>query len=243
MIKWEIINDDCVKFLQEQKKIEQKYDLIFADPPFNVNYKYDIYKDNLPSPEYLNWCETWIRDCYDVLKPTGTFWLASGDEYAAELCCLAKSVGFIMRNWVIWHYTFGSNTRTKFVRSHTHLLYFVKSKKFTWNGHLTENRIPSQRQIKYNDKRACASGKVYDDVWEFSRVCGTFKERLDHPCQMPLDLLKRIVSYCSNPNDLVFDPFAGSGTTLRAAVDLGRNAVGVEVSSKYVGVIQNRMSI
>jgi len=209
-------------------------DLVFADPPFNIGYQYDAYRDRLPPKAYLDWTEAWIDACLRALKPTGTFWIAIGDEYAAEIRVMMRERA-TLRNWVIWHYTFGQNCKKKFNRSHAHLFYFVKDPEaFTFNADDPSVRVPSDRQLKYNDKRANPKGKLPGDVWTFSRVCGTFKERVGwHPCQMPLALLERIVLACSKPGDVVLDPFAGSGTTLVAAARHGRRWVGVELSEKY----------
>ena len=76
-------------------------DLVFADPPFNIGYEYDIYDDQQSSKDYLAFCEDWIRGVHRALKPNGTFWLAIGDEYAAELKVLSQQVGFHPRSWVI----------------------------------------------------------------------------------------------------------------------------------------------
>ena len=98
---------DCVENL---KRVEaESVDLIFADPPFNIGYKYDVYDDRQQAEDYLAWCGQWIRGCYQALKPTGTFWLAIGDEFAAELKIEAQKAGFHCRSWVIWYYTFGVN--------------------------------------------------------------------------------------------------------------------------------------
>src|SRR3989304_3600329 len=82
-------------------------DLAFADPPFNIGYTYDVYDDRKGYGEYLKWSQTWMAAVVRVLKPTGTFWLAIGDEYAAELKVIAqKDLGLICRSWVVWFYTF-----------------------------------------------------------------------------------------------------------------------------------------
>ena len=149
-----------------------------------------------------------------------------------------------MRNWIIWHYTFGQQMKNKFARSHTHIFYFVNDKtNFTFNDHAV--RIPSDRQLIYNDRRANPTGKMPDDVWsEYSRVCGTFKERTGwHPCQMPESLLKRIIAVSSNTGDCVLDPFSGSGTTAAAAYQLSRNYVALDISEKYVKNAQERLSV
>ncbi|MCD4823944.1 MAG: site-specific DNA-methyltransferase, partial [Phycisphaerae bacterium] len=209
-----IIRGDCVEILNNLS--EPVADLIFADPPFNIGYKYDVYEDVKAYEDYYQWTEQWMAACRDALKPTGSFWIAIGDEYAAEVRVIGRKLGLNLRNWVIWHYTFGQATKYKFARSHAHLFYFTKScdtKEITFNDMAV--RVPSARQTTYADKRANPKGKIPDDVWSFSRVCGTFKERVKwHPCQMPEAVLERIVKVSSNPGDLVIDPFSGSGTTL-----------------------------
>jgi site-specific DNA-methyltransferase (adenine-specific) len=235
-------------------------DLVFADPPFNIGYEYDLYKDNRRSEQYLAWTLFWGQEVRRVLKANGTFWLAIGDDYAAELKLIfQKELGFTCRSWVIWYFTFGVNCTKKFSRSHTHLFHFVKDPKdFTFNS--LAIRVPSARQLVYADARADARGRLPDDTWilrpqdlpegfqadedtwYFSRVCGTFKERSGwHGCQMPEQLLGRIIRACSDPEDVVLDPFAGSGTALVVAKKLGRRWVGFELSANYVARIQARL--
>jgi site-specific DNA-methyltransferase (adenine-specific) len=227
-------------------------DLVFADPPFNIGYEYDVYQDRKEYEAYLAWSQEWMAEVHRVLKPSGTFWLAIGDDFAAELKLLAvRDLGFACRSWVIWYYTFGVNCTKKFNRSHTHLFHFLKDKKhFTFND--TTIRIPSARQTTYNDGRQNPDGKLPDDTWilrpqdlpqgfkadedtwYFPRVNGTFKERAGfHGCQMPEQLLGRIIRISSNPGEVVLDPFTGSGTTLVVAKKLGRNYVGFELSPEY----------
>ena len=236
-----IICGDCIEILGEVS--EPFADLIFADPPFNIGYKYDKYYDKVKSKNYIAWTKEWMGVCKKVLKPNGSFYIAIGDEYAANVKVIADELELFMRNWIIWHYTFGQQTKKKFARAHTHIFYFVNDKKnFTFNEHAV--RVPSDRQLIYNDRRANPKGKMPDDVWgEFSRVCGTFKERAGwHPCQMPENLLKRIIAVSSVPGDCVLDPFSGSGTTLAAAKQSGRNYAGVEISRKYVEKTKKRLA-
>jgi len=236
-----IICGDCIDVLS---KVHKPFaDLIFADPPFNIGYKYDKYHDKVKTKNYIAWTKDWMTACKKVLKPDGSFYIAIGDEYAANVKIIADELGLFMRNWLIWHYTFGQQMKKKFARSHTHIFYFVNDKKsFTFNDHAV--RIPSDRQLYYNDKRANPAGKMPDYVWNgYSRVCGTFKERAGwHPCQMPENLLKRIIAVSSNPKDCVLDPFSGSGTTAAAAYQLGRNYVGVEISQSYVEKAKKRLA-
>ena len=235
-----VIAGDCIEVLSSLKK--PIADLIFADPPFNIGYKYDVYEDRRAYDEYYAWTEKWMAACYRVLKATGSFWVAIGDDYAAEVRIIARKLDLHLRNWVIWHYTFGQNTKRKFARSHTHLFYWVKDpKKFTFNDMAV--RIPSARQTTYADKRANPKGKLPDDVWSFSRLCGTFNERVGwHPCQMPERVLERIIKVSSNTGDLVIDPFSGSGTTCVVAARLGRRYLGIDISQEYVKYSRKRIA-
>ncbi|MCK5114155.1 MAG: site-specific DNA-methyltransferase [Phycisphaerae bacterium] len=238
----EIIQGDCIEILG--KVTEPAADLIFADPPFNIGYKYDVYEDRKAYDEYYQWTHDWMAACQKILKPNGSFWVAIGDDYAAEVRVIARKLGLNLRNWVIWHYTFGQATKNKFARSHTHLFYFTNTtnpKAITFND--MEIRVPSARQTTYADKRANPKGKIPDDVWSFSRVCGTFNERVKwHPCQMPQRVLERIIKVSSNPGDMVIDPFSGSGTTMVAAAMLGREYFGTDLSEDYVAKSKIRIA-
>jgi site-specific DNA-methyltransferase (adenine-specific) len=228
-----ITEGNCIELLNAQD--EGFVDLAFADPPFNIGFQYDVYEDTRKYDEYYQWTHDWMKAVTRVLKPSGTFWVAIGDEYAAEVRMIGRDLGLTLRNWVIWHYTFGQNARAKFARAHAHLFYFVKHpREFTFNDEAV--RVFSDRQRVYRDKRANPKGKIPDDVWnEFPRVCGTYGEREGwHPCQMPTLLLNRIVRACSNVGDLVLDPFSGSGTTLVSAKKAGRHWMGTDVSANYV---------
>ncbi|HUS90815.1 MAG TPA: DNA methyltransferase [Phycisphaerae bacterium] len=235
-----VIHADCIQWLRRQP--EPFADLIFADPPFNIGYQYDVYEDRKAYHEYYDWTKRWMAACRDVLKPTGTFWIAIGDEYAAEVRMIGRELGLTLRNWVIWYYTFGQNTKQKFARSHVHLFYFVMDpKQFTFHDEAI--RVFSDRQRQYHDKRANPAGKIPDDTWsEYPRVCGTYREREGwHPCQMPETVLLRIIRTCSSVGDVVFDPFAGSGTTLASARKLSRRYLGTELSGSYIEGIRDRL--
>jgi site-specific DNA-methyltransferase (adenine-specific) len=254
-----IVQADCIRFLNDGAP--GWINLCFADPPFNIGYLYHGYEDERKHEDYLKFSEDWMRAVHRALKPDGSFYLAIGDEYAADLCVIARrKLGFHLRNWIVWHYTFGQQTKRKFAKSHTHILYFTKDEKnFTFNADSV--RVASARQTTYADARANPKGKLPDDVWvlrpqeaskEFfagekdtwyiSRVCGTFKEREGwHGCQMPKGVLDRIIQASSNPGDMVVDPFNGSGTTVVSAALLGRKFVGIDQSEEYVAHARLRL--
>ena len=145
-----IYQGDCVQRMEQLG--EGKIDLAFADPPFNIGYDYDVYEDRVEHREYIEWSSAWIGCVYRVLKPQGAFWLAIGDEYAAELKLASQKIGFHCRSWVVWYYTFGVNCARKFTRSHAHLFHFVKDPvNFTFRDEDLDNRVPSARELFTND--------------------------------------------------------------------------------------------
>jgi site-specific DNA-methyltransferase (adenine-specific) len=257
----QIVRGDCVATMNGLP--EGSVDLVFADPPFNIGYLYASYDDDKTVDDYLKFSESWMTAVFRVLKPGGSFFLAIGDEYAADLAVIARrKIGFNMRNWLIWHYTFGQQTKKMFAKSHTHVLYFTKGESdFTFNADAI--RVASARQTTYADVRANPKGKVPDDTWflrpqeaapfayfeptsdtwNISRVCGTFKEREGwHGCQMPIAVLDRIIKAASNPGEIVLDPFNGSGTTIVSAALLGRKYIGIEQDQKYVEFATKRLA-
>ena len=172
-----------------------------------------------------------------------------------EVWCLEveEDESFVLPNGIVT-----SNCSKKFNRSHAHILYYTKHpQNFTFNP--ADVRVPSARMTTYADRRANPVGKLPDDTWVLRpqeagdhfpadadtwylpRVCGTFKERTNHPCQMPEAVLERIIRVASSPEDRVFDPFAGSGTTLAVAKKLGRRYLGVELSEQYAEGIRARL--
>ncbi len=257
MTRNQVLSGDCLSVLARLPA--QTVDLAFADPPFNIGYEYDRYDDTRAKEDYLSWTDRWMAAVGRALTPTGSVYVAIGDEYAAEIKIRLDAMGWTMRNWIVWHYTFGVNCTRKFNRSHAHIFYYVADPKtFTFNADPV--RVASARQTTYADSRANPQGKLPDDTWvlrpveeptafpadgdtwAISRVCGTFKERGDHPCQMPLAVLERIIRVSSNPGDLVLDPFSGSGTTLHAAKKWGRDYLGVELSENYAEQSRDRLA-
>jgi DNA modification methylase len=252
-----VVTGDCLRALAALPA--GSVELAFADPPFNIGYGYDVYDDVRAKDEYLVWTARWLAAVKRVLKPDGSLYVAIGDEYAAEVKLALDELGLTLRNWIVWHYTFGVNCSKKFNRSHAHIFYYVADpKRFTFNPDGV--RVPSARLTTYADRRANPVGKLPDDTWVLrpqdtdehfrpdsdtwyvSRVCGTFKERTAHPCQMPEAVLERILRVSSNPGDVVLDPFAGSGTTLAVAKRLGRQYFGVELSEEYAVAVRNRLA-
>jgi DNA modification methylase len=236
---WKIRTGNCMNLMASMEL--ESIDLAFADPPYNIGIAYKGYSDSLETDKYLEWCETWIERVSLLLKPTGSFFILNSWEWAPYMAISAEEHGLHVKQWIVWYETFGTNCTGKYNRTSRPLLWCVRNKKhFTFNAAAVTK--PSARLAKYHDKRAKPTGKIWDDVWNIPRLCGTFKERqAGFPTQLPLALLRPIVGAHSNPGDIVLDPFSGSATTGMACLELGRRYHGLELSDHYAEASRERM--
>lgn len=248
-----VYHGDCEELMP---KLKGKVDLAFADPPFNVGEDYGSYDDTREPYEYLKQMQAWVAGVASCLKDGGTAWFNIPVDKRYYVLHAASSCGLGLRCDVIWHYRFGQHTNGNFIPSHTHLLYYIKvpgwpkndfdSIPHTWNP--KDILVPSDRATVYNDKRTRGKKggndgmRVPFDVWsDIPRVTGNSKERVrERPNQLPERLLARIVRATSNPGDLVFDPFGGTGTTFVVARALGRRAVTCEIDRRGAQGITRR---
>jgi site-specific DNA-methyltransferase (adenine-specific) len=236
----EIVCGDCVEVMGGLAAGCAR--LVFADPPYNpgVDYGPGSRTDRLPPADYLGWCREWIEAGARLLKPDGSFWILTDSRWAGAVQVMAADVGLHWRETIVWHETFGTYCEGKFGRDHRPLLRLTR--------HPTRqcfhpDRVPSARQLVYNDRRANPDGRVPGNVWQISRVCGTFKERVPgFPTRLPLGLVWRIVRTASDPGDLVVDPFSGSGTTGVICAEEQRAFVGVELNADYAARSRERIA-
>ncbi|MEC9372354.1 MAG: DNA methyltransferase [Planctomycetota bacterium] len=245
--KHSLSNPDLHVYVGDNRKIlprvpecrDHQVDLVFADPPFNWQVKYDKWHDGMPREEYLKFTEDWLDLCVDALAPHGSIWVNIPDDTAAEIVVHLKKRGLTMINWCIWHFRFGQNRMGSFIMSKVHALYFVKDpRNRIWNPEKILE--PSDRATTYfdprthNKKEGTNGLRVPMDVWYgqyWGRIQGNNKERRhNHENQLPEVYLERVVLACSNEGDLVMDPFLGSGTTGVVARELKRRFIGCEYS-------------
>jgi len=236
-----ITTGDCIEHLDELPT--GTVNLVIADPPYNIGIDYGdgAKADRLTDAAYIDWTHRWIKAAARVLAPDGAMWVICGQEYAGDHQVAIRDAGLHWRNTVTWVETFGVNCRKKFNRTSRPMYYATKHRsRFTFNTEpLT---VPSARQTKYGDKRAAPGGKVMDDVWTISRVCGTFTERVPGvPTQLPLALVQRVVLGITRPDDLVIDPFTGSGTTGVVCIEHGRRFQGYELREEYAAIARDRI--
>jgi len=234
---WEVHHCDCLGGLAGLRPGTVR--LAFADPPYNlgVDYGEGSDADRRSSEDYLGWCQEWMRAVARALSEDGSFWVLIADEYADHFGLMLREAGLHRRQWLIWYEAFGINCQRAFNRCSRHLFWMVKHPdRFVF--HESAVLRLSDRQVKYDDRRAQPGGKLWDSVWGVNppipRLVDNARERLPgFPTQLPLALLSAIVGCASDPGDLVLDPFNGSGTTGEAALRLGRRYLGFERNGSY----------
>jgi DNA modification methylase len=211
-------------------------DLIVADPPYNLGKDYGNNTDRKTRQEYEEFTAQWLAEAVRVLKPTGSIYVFMGVRFISSLFLLMENdFQLIFNGWITWHYTQGMGRKVGFSPRHEDILYFTKSDSFVFN--LDAVRIPQ----KYFRKRNNMSGANPGDVWQFSHVHYCSSEREPHPTQKPEALLERIILASSNEQDVVLDPFVGSGTTARVASLTQRQWIGIEINPDYISMSERRL--
>lgn len=215
---------------------DESVNLIIADPPYNLGKDYGNTSDAKERDDYLNFTRLWLKQAARVLCPDGSIYVFMGFRYISHLyLILEKEFGFHFNSWICWHYTQGMGKTRGFSPRHEDILFFSKSRQFTFN--IDDIRVPQKYYRSRNNMRGANPG----DVWEFSHVHYCQDSRTEHPTQKPEGLIERMVLASSNVNDLVLDPFAGSGTTLRVCQQTDRRSIGVELNQHYCSVVQKRL--
>jgi len=207
-----------------------KIDLIVADPPDNIGLKYAGFKDKQKTWEYEANIQLWLGQMAELTK--GPIFFTFNEKWTRTVENAIAAIGIPIIQRINWYYTFGQDqtTRGKYALCYRPI-YWLNSDYVRPN----KVKIPSARQIKYKDKRAAKGGKMPPNVWEFPRVCGTYKEKRKWlPTQLPEALVDRIVQGHCRPGGRVLDPFIGSGTTAIVCQRIELNCVGIETSEQTI---------
>lgn len=211
-------------------------DLIIADPPYNLGKDYGNNIDRRVFDEYLSFSEMWLRECGRVLRDTGTLYVFMGVRFISYVYqILNDKLGLEFNGWICWHYTQGLGRTKGFSSRHDDILMFAKTSRFKFN--LDAVRVPQKYYRERNNMRGANPG----DVWAFSHVHYSHPNRQPHPTQKPEGLIERMVLASSDPQDVVLDPFAGSGTTARVCQQLERKIIAIEINPEYVSMISERL--
>lgn len=239
---------DCIQGMNNLEK--GAYNLIIADPPYNLGKDFGIWKENEKKAEWKEWSRDWLEAAYRVLSDQGNIFVYGIHHHQCWIQCIMYELGFIYRRQIIWHYDngFAGYSRKSLRACYEPLLWFSKTKDYVFN----EIREPYKSQDRLKHK-ITKNGKVWSphpdgrmagDVWSFPVLAGRrFKdEKVDHPTQKPLSISRRLVKHFSNPNDTVLIPFVGSGSECVAAVMENRQYLGFELNPEYVEIARNRVN-
>lgn len=226
-----LLNEDCIELL---KKIpDGSIQLILIDPPYNLDLaEWDTYNN------YIEWASKWLSESYRVLSANGSMVVFGGtqfqDEKSGDLIeiihhCRHKTK-FRLVNTVVWYYKNGMSAHRYFANRHEEAIWLTKTDKYYFD--LDSVRVPygeKELQEALKDKRLnpenVLKGKNPTNVWEIGRLNGNSLERVGHPTQKPIEIMKRFVLALSYPGSIVLDYFAGSGTTGRACIEESRHCI------------------
>ena len=216
---------------------DESVNLIIADPPYNLGKDYGNNHDLKGFDEYILFTKEWLMEAKRVLKPNGTIYVFMGVRFISYLYgVMDRELQLFFNSWIVWHYTQGLGKTKGFSPRHDDILVFNKGKEFVFN--LDDIRVPQKFYRERNNMRGANPG----DVWQFSHVHYSNPNRQNHPTQKPEGVIERIVLASSNENDLILDPFSGSGTTLRVCQQLNRKVIGFELNPEYVEMTKQRLS-
>ena len=241
-----ILNGDCIEVLKDIPT--ESVDLIFADPPYNLQLQGELYRPNQTRvngvddkwdrfssfTEYDQFTNDWLRACRRVLKKDGTIWVIGSYHNIFRVVNIMQDLGFWTLNDVVWIKTnpMPNFKGTRFNNAHETLIWSSKSQNSKYTFHY-------QSMKSFNDDKQMRSD------WYIPICSGGERIKKDgvkvHSTQKPESLLYRIILSTSNPDDIVLDPFMGSGTTGAVAKKLGRNFIGIEKEYKYIKVAKERI--
>ena len=224
---YELYHGDCLEIIPGMKSV----DAIFADPPDCIGLGYEGYDDKMDVKDYLHLMEEWL---YCFVEHSRTTWFSFNAKWTIEMGVIAERVlncfvGLECKPCV-QTFTFGQHNQHDFGNNHRPLWRFRREDVPIYPDQI---RVQSERQ-KMGDKRADPRGRIPGDVFDFTRVTGNSKQRRKwHPTQLNEGLVERCIKSCTKQGDIVLDPFAGTGTTLRVCKRLNRACVTMDISSFY----------
>ncbi|MEK7724988.1 MAG: site-specific DNA-methyltransferase [Acidobacteriota bacterium] len=231
---------------------EKSFDLLFADPPYNLTKQFGENKFQQTSlDEYEIWLDSWLADCAKLLKNNASVYIC-GDWRSASAIQRIGMKYFKLRNRITWEREKGRGANANWKNCAEDIWFFTVSDEFTFN--LENVRLKRKVLAPYKDNgkpkdwseesdgnfRLTAPSNLWTDI---SVPFWSMPENTDHPTQKPEKLLAKIILASTNENDLVLDPFLGSGTTSVVAKKLNRNYVGIELEEKFACLAEKRLHL
>lgn len=238
-----VITGDAIQALQRYP--DASVDLVFADPPYNLDKAYSNYADGRQVEAYLSWCNAWLDEYTRILKPTGSLYVLNLPHWAMyHAAHLNQRLYF--QNWIVWDAL--SEPRGKLMPAHYALLFYTKQPtEFTFNytalGEIDSRRYCLRQSCVRERKRAGADAKdPLTDIWTDVHRIKHRRDRDYHPCQLPDALLERIIRLSTNPGDIVVDALAGAGTAVVIAAQLKRRYVAIDIDENYTRIIRDKLA-
>ena len=244
-----IINDDCLKVLKELPS--NSVDFCFADPPYNVDKKYDCCDDDVDIIKYFDWCDKWLSELARIIKPGKTVAVLNIPQWAIRhFKCLNKLLKF--QDWIIWE---GLSVPVRMIMpAHYSVICFTKEQANDLPFYNLEHSLLEIKSINtykefYCIRNSCIKKRKKENIEDKTQVTNLWwdihrlkhnSQRVDHPTQLPPVFMERLISIFTKEGDLVLDPFNGSGTTSLCAEMLGRKYFGIELSPKYYDIAIQR---
>ena len=247
---------DCIDLLKTLPNAS--VDLVVTSPPYCIGKAYEDPHNDIEFFKAQH--NSMFKELYRVVKPGGSVCWQVG-YHISEKCVVPLDYiiydiftsesenlqyPFILRNRIIWTFGHGLNSTNRFSGRHETILWFTKGQQSIFN--LDEVRVPQKypgKRYYKGPKKGQLSGnplgKNPSDVWDIPNVKAMHVEKTDHPCQYPVALPQRLIKALTNPDDLVLDPFMGSGTTGVAAIIEGRRFVGAELVKEYFDISISRI--
>lgn len=241
---------DCREVLA--KLPDASVDLVVSSPPYNIGKEYEVKRE---LQHYLDEQRKILKECYRVLKPTGSiFWQVGSFSHKGTLVPLdikffpiLEDLGMQPRNRIVWVRQHGLHATKKFSARHETILWFTKDDEYYFD--LDAIRVPQKWQNKKSfrgenkGELTChPDGKNPGDVWVFQNVKHNHEEQTIHPAQFPEGLIARIMLATVPEGGVVLDPFMGTGTVAVVARDHDRHFVGAELDESYHKVAMRRLS-
>lgn len=231
---------------------DQFVDLLFLDPPYNLNKSFNGRSFSLmPLAEYETWLESWLAPLVKTLKQTASIYICGDWQSSAAIQRVAEKY-FIVRNRITWEREKGRGAKTNWKNSSEDIWFCTMSNMYTFNVEAVKLRrqviAPYTKNGQPKDWEESESGRFRlthpSNLWtDLTVPFWSMPENTDHPTQKPEKLLAKIILASSQPGQVVFDPFLGSGTTSVAAKKLGRRYVGIEVDETYCCLAEKRLEL
>lgn len=238
-----IVKGDAIRYLETLP--DDSVDMAFADPPFNLKKRYNHYDDKKSINEYLEWCKEWLCHMVRITKPSGSIFVHNIPKWLTHYSCYLNEVA-LFRHWIAWD-AMGTPLGKTILPNHYGILWYVKSKDFKFYDVRAPHRYCRNCKTllkDYGGKKHLIHpfGTLVSDVWTDIHRIRHAKRRDEHPCQLPVPLLERLILMTTDKDDLVLDPFIGTGTSAIAAKRLGRKYIGIDIDDKYVEIAAEKLA-